>query len=114
SLTQVLSSGCGSLRYRHLGGSGDTVGSREHFLDDRVYVLLRRAVIRDAGAEPDGTLNARVREPDATCPRGFPKNLFVSVVQLVGVCVRPAEADGAQLDGGEQFQRRFGVDQLGE
>lgn len=42
---------------RHLGRSGDAVGSREHFRDDRSDVLLGRSVIRDADAESDGEVD---------------------------------------------------------
>src|SRR5437870_8920781 len=93
---------CGRL---HPLSSSSFFCSCQHLFDDRAYVVVGGAVVGNAGPEPNRAADARVREPDPTPLVYSPQDLLVALVQLLGVRVRPAEADGAQLDRSKQLER---------
>jgi uncharacterized membrane protein YbhN (UPF0104 family) len=96
----------------------------EHLSDDGRHVAVRRAVVGDAGAQRECTTDVRIGQIHVAAPVDLGQDFRVDPVEIAstgrvagtradaGAGAGPAEADRAELDGGEPLDRIVGVDQV--
>ena len=87
---------------------------REDLFDYSRDVIVEGQVIHNASAKAERSADVCVRERDTAALGDVAKDVCVGAIERLLGRLGPAKADGAQLDGSKQLERRLFFDQLSE